>query len=194
LSDGVMKRWYTPILLTGASFLGLLILALLAVEVLVAHSPNAVASRAWTPPLTRVDEALQDGDLAAAMAWWREARLSAIRSGEWEGLIEVGDASRRLGEAGGFRPDAESQAREAYLAALLRAERQRSLEGVLRAAGAFGELGDREVTAHAIRIAERQAGRDPRALDYVRSVADRWSVPSRSTHRNEQPNPRGEQP
>jgi hypothetical protein len=189
-----MKRWYTPILLTGATFLGLLLLALVAVEVLVAHSPHAVASRAWTPPLSRVDAALQDGDLAAAMAWWREARLSAIRSGEWEGLIEVGDASRRLGEAGGFRQDAESQAREAYLAALLRAQRQRSLEGVLRAAGAFGELGDREVTAQAIRIAERQAGRDPRALDYVRSVADRWSVPSKPTQRSEQPNPRGEQP
>jgi hypothetical protein len=192
----VIKRWYTPILLTGVAFLGLLILALIAVEVLVAHSPSAVASRSWTPPLSQVDAALQDGDLAAAMAWWREARLSAIRSGDWEGLIEVGDASRRLGEAGGFRQDAESQAREAYLAALLRAQRQRSLDGVLRAAGAFGELGDREVTAQAIRIAERQAGRDPLALAHVRAVADRWSIPSTFTSRSEQqqPNTRGELP
>ena len=192
----VMKTWYTPILVTGASLLGLLILALVAVEVLVAHSPSAVPSRAWTPPLSRVDEALQDGDLAAAMAWWREARVSAIRSGEWEGLIEVGDASRRLGEASGLRQDADSQAREVYLAALLRAQRQRSLEGVLRAAGAFGELGDHEVTAQAIRIAERQAGRDPLALDHVRAVADRWSIPSKSSHRNEPSNStsRGELP
>jgi hypothetical protein len=189
-----MKTWYTPILVTGAAFLGLLILALVAVEVLVAHSPSAVSSRAWTPPLNRVDEALQDGDLAAAMAWWREARMSAIRSGEWEALIEVGDASRRVGEASGFRQDADSQAREAYLAALLRAQRQRSLEGVLRAAGAFGELGDREVTAQAIRIAERQAGHDPLALDHVRAVADRWSVPSKGSHRNEYTNSRGELP
>ena len=189
-----MKRWYVPILLSGAALLGLLVLALVAVEVLVADSPGATGSRAWTPPLARADEALRDGDLAAALAWWREARMTAIRSGQWEGLIEIGDASRRLGEAGGFRQDAETQAREAYLGALLRAQRQRSLEGVLRAAGAFGELGDREVTAQAIRIAERQAGRDPRALDYVRSVADRWSVPSKPTQRSEQPNPRGEQP
>jgi hypothetical protein len=190
----VMRPWYTPILLTGVIFLGLLILALVAVEVLVAHAPSAVASRAWTPPLSRVDAALEDGDLAAALAWWREARLSAIRSGEWEGLIEVGDASRRLGEAGGFRQDADSQAREAYLAALLRAQRQRSLDGVLRAAGAFGALGDREVTAQAIRIAERQAGRDPLALDHVRAVADRWSIPSKPKHRIEHMNSRGEQP
>jgi hypothetical protein len=189
-----MKSWYTPILLTGATLLGLLFVALVAVEVLVAHSPSAVSSRAWTPSLSRVDEALKDGDLAAALAWWREARVTAIRSGEWEALIEVGDASRRLGEASGFRQDADSQAREAYLAALLRAERQRSLEGVLRAAGAFGELGDHDVTAQAIRIAERQAGRDPQALNHVRAVADRWSIPSKTSPRNEPPNSRGELP
>ena len=192
--SAVTKPWYTPILVTGVSLLGVLILALVAVEVLVAHSPSAVSSRAWTPPLSRVDEALQDGDLAAAMAWWREARMTAIRSGEWEALIEVGDASRRLGEASGLRQDADSQAREAYLAALLRAERQRSLEGVLRAAGAFGELGDREVAAQAIRIAERQAGRDPLALDHVRAVANRWSVPSKDSYRNEPSQSRGELP
>jgi hypothetical protein len=188
-----MKRWYTPLVLTGAALLGLLILALVAIEVLIANSPAATASRAWTPPLTRADAALQDGDVAAALAWWREAKETAIRSGQWEGLIEIGDASRRLGEAGGFRRDAESQAREAYLGALLRAQRQRSLEGVLRAAVAFGELGDREVTVQAIRIAERQAGHDPKALDHIRVVADRWSIPSKATHRNDT-NSRGEQP
>jgi len=189
-----MKRWYVPILLSGAALLGLLVVALTAIEVLVAGSPNATASRAWTPPLARADEALRDGDLAAALAWWREARMTALRSGQWEGLIEIGDASRRLGEAGGFRQDADTQAREAYLGALLRAERQRSLEGVLRAAVAFGELGDREVTVQAIRIAERQAGRDVKALDHIRAVADRWSIPSKTTHRSEHTNSRGEQP
>jgi len=189
-----MKRWYMPIVLAGAALLSLLILALIAVEVLVADAPGATAPRSWTPPLARADEALQDGDLAAALACWREARLTAIRSGRWEGLIEVGDASLRLGEAGGFRRDAKTQAREAYLGALLRAQRQRSLEGVLRAAVAFGELGDREVTVQAIRIAERQAGPDVKALDHIRAVADRWSIPSKTTHRSEHTNSRGEQP
>jgi hypothetical protein len=189
-----MKRWYMPIVLTGVALLTLLILALIAVEVLVTDAPGAIASRSWTPPLARADEALQDGDLAAALAWWREARQTAIRSGRWEGLIEVGDAFLRLGEAGGFRRDAETQAREAYLGALLRAQRQRSLEGVLRAATAFGELGDREVTVQALRIAERQAGRDPEALDHIRAIADRWSIPSNMPHRNERTNSRGEMP
>ena len=183
-----------PIVLTGAALLTLLVLALIAVQVLVADAPGAIASRSWTPPLARADEALADGDLAAALAWWREARLTAIRSGQWEGLIEVGDASLRLGEAGGFRRDAESQARQAYLGALLRAQRQRSLEGVLRAATAFGELGDRDVTVQALRIAERQAGRDPLALNHIRAIADRWSIPSNTTPRNERTNSRGEMP
>ena len=183
-----------PIVLTGVVLLTLLLLALIAVEVLVADAPGAIASRSWTPPLARADEALQDGDLAAALAWWREARLTAIRSGQWEGLIEVGDASLRLGEAGGFRSDAESQARQAYLGALLRAQRQRSLEGVLRAATAFGELGDRDVTVQALRIAERQAGRDPLALNHIRAVADRWSIPPNATPRTERTNSRGEMP
>jgi len=189
-----MKRWYMPILLTGATLLGLLVSALVAVEVLVGNAPGTIAPRAWTPPLSRADEALRDGDLAAALAWWREARLTAIRSGQWEGLIEIGDASRRLGEVGGFRQDADSQAREAYFGALLRAQRQRSIEGVLRAAVAFGELGDREVTVQAIRIAERQAGRDQRALDHIRAVADRWAIPSNGAHHSEPVNSRGEQP
>ena len=182
-----------PIVLTGVVLLTLLVLALIAVEVLVADAPGAIAARSWTP-LARADEALLDGDLAAALAWWREARLTAIRSGQWEGLIEVGDASLRLGEAGGFRRDAESQARQAYLGALLRAQRQRSLEGVLRAATAFGELGDRDVTVQALRIAERQAGRDPLALNHIRAVADRWSIPPNTTPRNERTNSRGEMP
>ena len=188
-----MKRWYMPIVLAGVALLTLLVLALIAVEVLVADAPGAIASRSWTPPLARADEALQDGDLAAALAWWREARQTALRSGQWEGLIEVGDASLRLGEVGGFR-DAESQARQAYLGALLRAQRQRSLEGVLRAATAFGELGDRDVTVQALRIAERQAGRDPLALNHIRAVADRWSIPPNTTPRNERTNSRGEMP
>jgi hypothetical protein len=183
-----------PIVLSGVVLLTLLVLALIAVEVLVADAPGAIAARSWTPPLARADEALLDGDLAAALAWWREARLTAIRSGQWEGLIEVGDASLRLGEAGGFRRDAESQARQAYLGALLRAQRQRSLEGVLRAATAFGELGDRDVTVQALRIAERQAGRDPLALNNIRAVADRWSIPPNTTPRNERTNSRGEMP
>ena len=96
-----------------------------------------------------------------------------LRSQQWEGLVEVGDASRRLGARAGFRRDGDAQARDAYMTALARARRQHSLDGVLRVAAAFGELGEREVVVHAVRIAEHQAADDPRARERVRAVADR---------------------
>jgi hypothetical protein len=176
-------RWYTPLVALGVALLVLLVIALAVVEVLVANAPEPVGPGAWTKPLDRAETALADGDVAQALAWWREARVVALRSGQWDGLIEVGDASRRLGARGGFRRDADALAREAYRAALLRARGQHSLDGVLSAADAFGRLGDREVVSQALRIAATQAGRDPRAQQQVRMVAERWmSSPLETGH------------
>ena len=192
LTETWASRWYTPLVILGVAVLVLLIIALAIVEVLVAATPAVPGPTGWSTPLERADEALRDGDVAQALAWWREARAQALRSGQWEGLIEVGDASRRLGARGGFRHDGEASARDAYMAALLRARRQHSVDGVLRAAVAFGELGDREVAAHAVRIAEHQAGHDPRAREHVRAVADRWMTsPLETGHPT---NPGGLQP
>ena len=171
-------RWYTPLIVIGVAALVLVVVALAIVEVLVAAAPPASSPSSWSIPLERSEEALRDGDVSQAISWWQEARQEALRSNRWEGLIEVGDASRRLGILGGFRRDGEAQARQAYMTALLRARRDHSVDGVLRAAGAFGELGDRDVVAHALRIAERQAAQDPRAREHVRAVADRWMSPS----------------
>jgi hypothetical protein len=166
-------RWYTPILALAALLFALLVAVLAAMERLAAEAPHAVTPRAWTTALDRADAALADGDLAGAMSAWREAHAAAMRSGQWEGMIAVGDASRRLGEGGAAR-ESVARARQAYLTALFRARRERSVEGSLRAAVAFGELGDRHVLAQALRIAERQAGRDPVSRARVRAVADRW--------------------
>ena len=165
--------WYTPLVVIGIAALVLVVVALAIVEVLVAAAPPALGPSSWSIPLERSEEALRDGDVSQALAWWQEARQEALRSNRWEGLIEVGDASRRLGIR-----DGEAQARQAYMTALLRARRDHSVDGMLRAAGAFGELGDRDVVAHALRIAERQAAQDPRAREQVRAVADRWMSPS----------------
>ena len=194
MTESWSTRWYTPLVALAVALLALMILALAIVEVLVASAPPVVTPSGWATPLGRADDALRDGDVAQALAWWHEARVAALRSGQWEGLIEVGDASRRLAILGGVRREGEARARQAYLTALLRARRDHSVDGVLRAAGAFGELGDHEVTAQAIRIAERQAGHDQLALDHVRAVANRWSIPSKGPHRNEQTNSRGELP
>jgi len=174
MTESWSTRWYTPLVVLGVAALVLMVLALAIVEVLVAAAPPVVGPASWTTPLERADEALRDGDVRQALAWWREARSVALRSQQWEGLVEVGDASRRLGARAGFRRDGEAQAREVYMTALTRARRQHSLDGMLRVAVAFGELGDHEVFVHAVRIAEHQAADDPRARERVRAVADRW--------------------
>jgi hypothetical protein len=171
------SRWYVPLVVIGMALLALMVAALALVEVLVAEAP-VLTPGAWATQLERSDEALRDGDVAEALSWWREARVAALRSRQWESMIEVGDASRRLGARGNFRRDGDALARDAYMTALIRARRQQSFEGLLRAAVAFGELGDGAVVGHAVRIAERQAGQDPRARAQVRAVADRWMMPS----------------
>lgn len=167
MSEAWSVRWYTPLLAAAAAVLVLLILALATVEVLTAAAPRAVAPRTWTTPLGRVEAALGAGDTRAALSWWHEARATALRSGQWEGMIEVGDAARRFADGAGL-------ARRAYLTALFRARRQRSLDGALRAATAFGELGDRDALAQALRIAAREAGPDLGAQARVRTAATRW--------------------
>lgn len=164
-------RWYTPLLALAGLLLAVLVLALAFVEVLTADTPHALAPPAWTLPLERMDEALGRGDAAAALIAWRQAQGAALRSMQWDGMMAVGDASRRLGA------DGRAQARQAYVTALFRAQREGSLEGLLSAATAFGKLGDRDVLVHALRLAEREAGRDPVKRARVRSVADRWMSP-----------------
>jgi hypothetical protein len=180
-------RWYTPLIILAASLLGLLGAALAGVELLTTAVPKAVAPRAWTPLLARADEALAQGNDGAARAWWREAHAAAMRSGQWEGMLDVGDSARRF-------KDGRARARQAYLTALFRARHQRSLEGALGAATAFGEIGDHEVLVQALRIAEREAGHDPRAQARVRAVAERWQRPPLRSERRDPRIPGGDLP
>ena len=95
-----MRSWYTPLVVIGVAALVLVVVALAIVEVLVAAAPPVFSPSSWSIPLERSEEALRDGNVSQALAWWQEARQEALRSNRWEGLIEVGDASRRLGIAG----------------------------------------------------------------------------------------------
>jgi hypothetical protein len=63
----------------------------------------------------------------------------------WEPLLRVGDEARLRGDT--------PAARRAYLAGLFRARGESSLDGVLLAAEAFADLGDREVARHAVGMA-----------------------------------------
>jgi hypothetical protein len=80
--------------------------------------------------------------------------VGAVESLSWEDLIAIGDARLRVGGAVGARPSGELAARRVYFAALYRACCEESLEGILRAAEAFADLGDGEVVEECLGLAE----------------------------------------
>jgi hypothetical protein len=144
----------------------------------------------WAIHIQRMDDALARKDVGGAEMEWHSAYVEAISSRGWEGLIEVGNAYLRTGELAKGRLPAEAEARRLYLAGLFRARNQDSLGGVLQATEAFAALGDREVAAHGIRIAEDLAERQdtPGAGTQVRAFAARLSF-SRSEGNTAAPGP-----
>jgi len=160
-----------------------LLIALAIVEVLASHA-SAAESRTtapaapWTPHLKRIDEALAQNDVSAALRAWGNAYTAALGGRRWEGLVEAGDAYLRIGERLASRRAFVPKAREAYLAAFFRARQRGSVEGVLRVADAFAALGDRHVVTECLKVARELAGRDPEAQMRVHTHASRLSDPS----------------
>ena len=122
--------------------------------------------------LRELDEALAQKNVEAAERAWHDAYLAARGSQLWRGMVEVGDASLRIGAVRGFRKASEATARHSYLAALSRARQLGSLEGVLRTAQALAALGDRDVVEQCLRIAVNLARetRTPQAKNSVRAL------------------------
>lgn len=112
--------------------------------------------------LTAVDAALAAGDVPAALRAWHEAYGATMGSRRWEGYAAAADAYLRIARASGSPAGGILRARDLYLSALFRASGAGSLDGVLRLASAFVELGDDEVVTHSLRIARRLAGANPR--------------------------------
>lgn len=121
------------------------------------HSITAPASAPVIPEvadgLAAIDRALRAGDVRAALTAWHPAYTAALRDRRWNGLIDVADAWLRIERAAGAGKAGDSKARELYLMALFRARHEGSVAGVLRAAIAFDQLGDRDVAARALGIA-----------------------------------------
>lgn len=139
-----------------------------------AHSGDPLEAPGWHE-IQLMDAALARGDISTAVRARQSAHQRATGSRSWQGMLAVGDATRRLEEATGNRAVALSEARRAYLAALFRARQQGSLEGVLGAAHAFAALGDRDMVEGSLAIAADLAGRrgDAQASDRVRGTAVR---------------------
>ena len=121
---------------------------------------DAGLTHAWSGHLRNVDRALDRRDLDGARRAWENAHLAAVESLSWEGLFATGHACLRIGGATGARGPAEPTARRAYFAALYRACRENSFDGILRAAEAFADLGDREVVEECLGLAKLQADGD----------------------------------
>lgn len=160
--------------------IAMIFLVLAIAEVMASHGLGRPVSGepAWALHVRAVDQALGKRDVAAAERAWREAYAAALGSGTWEGMIEVGDASMRIGRVQGVGTVHPSRARQNYLEALFRARAHRSVDGILRSAEAFAALGDRSVVAECLRIAERAANGDATAMARVRGFAAMFESPS----------------
>jgi hypothetical protein len=101
---------------------------------------------------TRTERDQRDADGARRL--WQAGHLAVVESLSWDDLIAIGDARLRVGGAVGARPSGEAAARRVYFAALYRACREESLEGILRTAEAFADLGDGDVVEECLGLAE----------------------------------------
>jgi hypothetical protein len=172
-----------PIKLGRAARVGLA--ALIALSAVVAGSSivraqeaGASGTASWMEAIRAMDEAMARGDVRAALRAREDARLAALASEGWEGLVLLGDATLRLGRNSGLRGAMEPAARRAYVFALDRARRQESFEGVVRVTEAFVSLGDRDMARKACGIAGSLAAsaREPGARERVRALQNRLEV------------------
>ena len=131
----------------------------------------------WTAHIEAMDQALESNDPGESIRAWRQGYSSALSHPGWLGLLTVANASLRLSAFPGLARDAVARARETYWIAFFRARQQRSLNGVLHAAEAFGLLGDYSTVEQCMRVAEGLATStgDTEQLDRVRLIGARLS-------------------
>jgi hypothetical protein len=123
---------------------------------------------------TSIEAALERGDLSTAVRLTDAAYRRATSDRRWESLIEVGDLYYRIASRTGA-DEVSQRALDAYQAALRSARHAGSLEGVLRAAEAFAQLGHVSETELSLYVARDLAGYDAEAIDDVRAAAERLS-------------------
>ena len=130
----------------------------------------------WRAYLDLVEKELALGHVDVAVRVWHDAYGAALASGSWESMIAVGDAFVKIGRASGTPRGARMNAREAYLTALIRARRDRSVDGVLRSAEAFRLLDDRAVGEQCLHIAAQLAAGNEQAQQRVNEARQRWAA------------------
>lgn len=142
--------------------------SLAVVEVWFSERPS-VNSPVTIEPLRSTRNAVleeRDGSLAmldrsGVMRAWNESWDAALTSRRWDALIAVGDDALRLGDLDGAPETARANARLAYRAALIRARASHSVEGTLRVADAFANIGDFDAAEAALRVARQLVASNP---------------------------------
>lgn len=116
-----------------------------------ASEPRPAAT--WAERVAVIDDAAAAGDVRRAMYEWHDVYGLALRTRQWRALAAVGDLALRIDAATGKPGAFVREARQAYLAALLRARAERNVHGARRIADAFEKLGDADSAEYARRIA-----------------------------------------
>jgi len=129
----------------------------------------------WKGHLHLVETELAAGHVDVAVRAWHDAYGAALESRGWESMLAVGDAFMKIGHAAGTPGGARMNAREAYLTALIRARRNRSVDGALRSGEAFAGLGDRAIVEQSLYIAAQLATGDEQAEQRVSEARLRWA-------------------
>ena len=110
-------------------------------------------SRAWMHAIEELDRALERGDVRAALRSREDARIAALASPRWEGMVAVGDATVRLARSAGLESAMEPAVRRAYWSALVRARREGSIDGAVRVTQALLDFGDHEMARRGLSVA-----------------------------------------
>ena len=140
--------------------LGTVIGGLMAVEV-TAGSPTVPLDAGWREPLDRAKAALAQGEARRAEQAWEEAQRAVMRPGiPPSGLVNVGLAYLKIGEAAHDRQTAVTRARQLFLRALFRARHTRDVQGLTEVSHAFALLGDCEVAERAYAVARAMSPKE----------------------------------
>jgi len=130
----------------------------------------------WRAFLDVFEKERAQGHRNAAIRVLYDAYGAALESRSWESMIAVGDAFMVIGRAPGNGAGARMNARQAYLSALIRARRSRSVDGALRTATAFEEIDDRDVVEQCLYVAALLAAGDADAQRRVQDARERWAA------------------
>ena len=126
--------------------------------------------RLWRTYLEAFEKEHAQGHLQVAIRVVYDAYGAALESRSWESMIAVGDAFLAIGRASGAPGGARMNARDAYVTALIRARREGSVDGALRSAEAFRQLGDRVLAEQCLHVAAQLAAGNDHAQQRVREA------------------------